>query len=137
MRGFGSIAVLALLALVSCSGSGLGGGEDIAAKVEQLERRLTISCACHPRKIEGLPIQTAIRADMKAWLEEGKDDKEILWLGFRRYGSELLAAGIADLEGRVLQAAWVVVFITFVSFSLLVVNLRRRGGSASSGLTEM
>ena len=128
MRVFGPIAALALLALVSCSGGGLGGGESIAAKVEKLERRLTISCACHPRKIEGLPIQTALRADLRSWLEEGKDDKEILWLGFKRYGSELLAAGIADLEERVLQAAWVVGFITLASFLLLVGNLRRRGG---------
>lgn len=133
MRASGPIGVLALLALVSCSGSGLGGAEDIAAKVEKLERRLTVSCACHPRKIEGLPIQTALRADLKAWLEAGKDDQEILWLGFKRYGSELLAAGIADLEGRVYQAVWVVAFITLAGFALLVANLRRRGGTPPDG----
>jgi len=134
MRAFGPIAVLALLALVSCSRGGPGGGEDVAAKVEQLERRLTVSCACHPRKIEGLPIQTALRADLKAWLEEGKDDQEILWLGFKRYGGELLAAGIADLEGRVRQALWVVAFVTLAGFALLVANLRRRGESRPEGV---
>ncbi|MFQ5459097.1 MAG: hypothetical protein ACE5FC_11695, partial [Myxococcota bacterium] len=117
------------LAVFACSGGGPGGEADIGAKVISLEKRLTTSCACHPRKIEGLPIQAAIRADLRAWITEGKDDREILWLGFRRYGSELLAAGIADLEGRVRLAAWVAAFITLMSFTLLVLHLRRRGSA--------
>jgi len=98
---------------------------DLAARVADLERRLTTTCACHPRKIEGLPIQGEIRADLAAWIREGKGDDEILWLAFARYGSALLAAGIQNLEGEFLVAMGVVALILVSGFTVLVVHLVR------------
>jgi len=98
---------------------------DLAARVADLERRLTTTCACHPRKIEGLPIQEEIRADLAAWIREGKGDDEILWLAFARYGSALLAAGIQNLEGEFLVAMGVVALILVSGFTVLVVHLVR------------
>ncbi|MDP3937165.1 MAG: cytochrome c-type biogenesis protein CcmH [Deltaproteobacteria bacterium] len=117
--------LLALFILPACGGESIRT-TDIEARVVALERRLAETCACHPRKIEGLPVQQRIRADIRGWLAEGKDDREILWLGFTRYGSELLAAGIEDLEGRVWLALWIVTFIALLAFMLLVANMRRR-----------
>lgn len=107
---------------------------DVAARVADLERRLTTTCACHPRKIEGLPIQGQIRADLAAWIREGKGDDEILWLAFARYGSALLAAGIQNLEGEFLVAMGVVAFILVSAFAILVAHLQR--GSSPPGVTN-
>ena len=98
---------------------------DVAAHVAELERRLTTTCACHPRKIEGLPIQGRIRADLAAWIREGKGDDQILWLAFSRYGSALLAAGIQDLKGEFLVAMGVLVLILLSGFTVLVLHLAR------------
>jgi len=122
--------LLALVLLPACGGSRVAGGGDTDSRVAALERRLATTCACHPRDIEGLPIQSRIRADLRKWIEEGKDDREILWLGFTRYGSALLAAGIADLEGEVRRAGWVTALIALLAFAALIANLRREGGGA-------
>jgi len=119
--------LLAFLVLPACGGAP-GRPDDVESRVVALEKRLTTTCACHPRKIEGLPIQKLIRADLRTWIGEGKDDREILWLGFTRYGSELLAAGIQDLEGRVRLAGGVVAFIGLLALVLLVANLRSADG---------
>lgn len=122
-------ALLALLALPAC-GSSPGRGSDLDAHVAALEKRLTTTCACHPRKIEGLPIQGEIQADLRRWIQEGKSDREILWLGFTRYGNRLLAAGIADLAARLRLAIYVTVFIALLGLAVLVANLRHAGGGA-------
>jgi hypothetical protein len=121
---------LGILALALCLfhfGGGCSpiGEADVNARVLDLERRLITTCACHPRKIEGLPIQHALRADLKAWIEEGHDENEILWLAFRRYGKELLAAGVENLEGLVKTAAAIVAFIAVSGLFILAANLRR------------
>lgn len=106
---------------------------DVAARVADLERRLTTTCACHPRKIAGLPIEGEIRADLATWIREGKEDDEILWLAFSRYGNALLAAGIRNLEGEFLVAMGVVVFILVTGFALLVAHLLRSPPPAGPG----
>jgi len=121
---------LAALLLLSVLAPGVQGcrrvhPDDVAARVADLERRLTTTCACHPRKIEGLPIQGEIRGDLAEWIREGKSDDEILWLAFSRYGRALLAAGIQDLEGEFLVALGVMAFILVSGFGVLVAHLRR------------
>ncbi len=106
------------------AGCGPSGGSDLTARVLELEKRLTTTCACHPRDIEGLPVQKALRADLKSWLEEGRGENEILWLAFDRYGKELLAAGVEDLEGLVMKGLAIALFVSVAGFILLVVNLR-------------
>jgi cytochrome c-type biogenesis protein CcmH/NrfF len=125
-----SRAVLAALLLLALLVPGVEGcrrthPNDVAARVADLERRLTTTCACHPRKIEGLPIQGRIRADLAAWIREGKGDDQILWLAFARYGSALLAAGIQDLEGEFLAAMGVVALILVSGSTVLVLHLAR------------
>jgi hypothetical protein len=122
------IGAVALALCLSFLGSGCDRVRegDLAARVSKLERRLTTTCACHPRKIEGLPIQRALRADLAAWIEAGKDDEEILWLAFDRYGRALLAVGVDDLEGLVHAALWITGFIAMAGFAALVGHLRRR-----------
>lgn len=138
-------AILAVIFVTACGGSlvpaGGGGAAAVDARVLKLEHRLTTTCACHPRDIDGLPIQQSIRADLRAWIAQGLDDREILWRGFTRYGGELLAAGIADLEGRVVLAGWVTGVIALLAFACLVANLRRArlpaaapGGGPDPGL---
>ena len=121
---------LAALLLLSVLAPGVQGCRrvhpgDVAARVADLERRLTTTCACHPRKIEGLPIQGEIRVDLAGWIREGKSDDEILWLAFARYGRALLAAGIQDLEGEFLVSLGVMAFILVSGFGVLVAHLRR------------
>ena len=129
MRPTAFAALLAAVLLAACGGAGspLGGdgAGDVEARILSLERRLTTTCACHPRDIEGLPIQGRIREDLRAWIAEGRDDRDILWLGFTRYGSELLAAGITDLESQVRLAGWITAIIAALGLTLLVANLRR------------
>ena len=115
------VLVISLAGAVGCARSGKG---DIDARVANLERRLTTTCSCHPRRIEGLPIEAAIRADLRRWILEGRDDDTILWMAFQRYGKELLTAGIRNLQGEVLFAAGTVVFILAASLAALVANLR-------------
>jgi len=130
-----ALAALLLLALLApgVEGCHRTHPNDVAARVADLERRLTTTCACHPRKIEGLPIQGRIRADLAAWIREGKGDDQILWLAFSRYGSALLAAGIRNLEGEFLVAMGVVVFILVTGFALLVAHLLRSPPPAGPG----
>ena len=123
-------AALVAVLLLPLLGGGIAGcrrshPNDVAARVADLERRLTTTCACHPRKIAGLPIEGKIRADLATWIREGKGDDEILWLAFARYGKALLAAGIQNLEGEFLVAMGVVAFTGLAAFAVLVVHLRR------------
>jgi hypothetical protein len=101
------------------------GKGSVDARVAELEHRLTTTCACHPRRIEGLPIEGAIRADLRRWVLEGKDDDSILWLAFSRYGTDLLTAGIQNLQVEAVYAGGTVAFILAASFAALVANLRR------------
>jgi hypothetical protein len=122
---------LAAFLLLACLAPGVQGcrrihPDDVAARVADLERRLTTTCACHPRQIEGLPIQGQIRADLAAWIREGKGDDEILWLAFARHGRALLAVGIQDLRGEFLLALGVVAGILVTGFAILVAHLTRR-----------
>ncbi len=122
-RWVGALALAAgLAASAGCARHGKG---TVDARVTDLERRLTTTCACHPRRIQGLPIEAAIRADLRRWVLEGKDDDTILWLAFGRYGKELLVAGIRNLQGEVVFAGGTVAFILAAGFAALVANLRR------------
>ena len=133
-----SLGILALALCLFHFGGGCSpiGEVDVNARVLDLERRLTTTCACHPRKIDGLPIQHALRADLKGWIEEGRDENEILWLAFRRYGKELLAAGVENLEGLVKMAAAIVAFIALSGLFILAVNLRRETHSEDIARTH-
>ncbi len=126
-----SRVALAALLVLACLAPGVQGcrrihPDDVAARVADLERRLTTTCACHPRQIEGLPIQGEIRTDLAGWIREGKGDDEILWLAFARHGRALLAAGIQDLKGEFLVALSVVAGILVTGFAILVAHLARR-----------
>jgi hypothetical protein len=129
----GAVALALCLWLLGAGCDRVPGG-DLAGRVSRLEHRLTTTCACHPRKIDGLPIQRALRADLAVWIEAGKEDQEILWLAFDRYGKELLAAGVDDLEGLVRAAVGITALIALAGFAALVGHVRREpsGDAASS-----
>jgi hypothetical protein len=101
------------------------GKGSVDARVAEIEHRLTTTCSCHPRRIQGLPIEGAIQADLRRWVLEGKDDDTILWLAFSRYGTALLTAGIQNLQVEVVYAGGTVAIILAAGFAALVANLRR------------
>jgi hypothetical protein len=127
-------ALLVLLGLAAAGAGCLRRAEgDVAARVADLERRLTTTCACHPRKIAGTPLEAAIRADIARWVEAGKPDDEVLWLAFARHGRALLSAGIADLRGEFHAAIGVTALVLLASAATLLAHLIRARKDPASG----
>ena len=119
-------ALLVALALGAAGGGCLRRSDgDTAARVADLERRLTTTCACHPRKIAGTKLEAAIRADLARWVEAGKPDDEVLWLAFARHGRALLSAGIEDLRGEFHAAMGVTALVLLASAATLLAHLIR------------
>jgi hypothetical protein len=114
------LGLMLVLANGACTRQESGGG-----RAAELERRLLVSCYCHPRKIAGLPIQEEIRSVIQAGIDAGLDDDAILWKVLETHGTALLSAGVDDLETRALAFATESALIVIVGLGVLLLQLRR------------
>jgi hypothetical protein len=115
------LAVVAVLAVAACSGDPV-----MTDRAAELERRLLVSCQCHPKKIDGLPLQEEIRSAIQAGIVSGLDDDAILWKVLGTHGTALLGAGIDDVEARALAFVAESALILIAGFGILLLQLRRR-----------
>ena len=114
--------LLALFCLGVAAGCAPAGDAERAARIE---RDLLASCSCHPKKIEGLPIESAIRESIAAGIASGRSDSEILWAVLSEHGNALLRAGIEDVALRAAAAATVSVATLLAGLGVLLLQLRR------------
>jgi hypothetical protein len=116
-----------LLALAACAALGLGacGPGDASDRAARLERTLLESCSCHPKKISGLPLESAIRASIAEGIARGLPDDEILWQTLLEHGNALLRAGVEDVAERAAAAAGVSAALLLSGLALLMLQLRR------------
>ncbi len=99
----------ALLGLIAAGllvlGLGAAGcSSDAGTRAERIERQLLVSCSCHPKKIDGLPLEGAIRETIREGIAAGQSDDEILWAALMAHGNALLSAGVEDVEVRAAAA---------------------------------
>ncbi len=111
-----------LLALGSACSDETGAGD---ARAQRIEERLLVSCSCHPRRIAGLPIEQELRVAIRVLVEQGLDDDTILWTVFQQYGSDLLRAGVQDVELRANAALAEIGGILLLTCAVLLLQLRR------------
>jgi hypothetical protein len=81
------------------------GGDPLDGRAQRIEQRLLASCSCHPTKIEGLPLEREIRAEIRRLLAENLDDDAILWAVLKTHGTALLEAGI-EVSGSGRPRSW-------------------------------
>ncbi len=110
--------------LVGCA-LGCAPETDEGARAVRIERQLLASCSCHPKKIEGLPLQTEIRGAIRAGIAGGLDDNAILWQVLERHGTALLRAGIEDVALRAKAALGVTAFCLLLGSGAFLLQLRR------------
>jgi hypothetical protein len=115
------VALVIVLATAGCTDDPLAAG-----RAAELERRLLVSCQCHPRKIDGLPLQEEIRSAIQAGIATGLDDDTILWNVLETHGTALLSAGIDDLEERTLAFVAETALMMVAGLGVLLLQLRRR-----------
>jgi hypothetical protein len=108
------------------------GADPLEGRAERIEARLLASCSCHPKKIEGLPIEREIRAEIRRLLAEDLDDDAILWAVLERHGTALLEAGIEDVEVRAAAVLVETAVILLLSAAVLLLQLRRSPRRAES-----
>jgi hypothetical protein len=121
--------IRALLAAVAL-GLGLAcapASDEAGARAASIERQLLSSCSCHPKKIEGLPLQTEIRSAISAGVAQGLDDNTILWRVLERHGRALLEAGVEDVALRAQVAIWTMAFCLLLGSAAFLLQLRRPG----------
>ena len=96
-------------------------------RAARIERDLLVSCSCHPKKISGLPIESAIRESIAAGIGRGQSDAEILWDVLMEHGNALLRAGIEDVALRASAAAGVSATALLAGLGVLLLQIRRPG----------
>lgn len=117
---------LAALALaLACVGSP-DGADPVDARAARLERQLLASCSCHPKQIAGLEVERDIRAAIRAGIAAGHDDGDILWSVLQAHGTELLTAGVADVERRADAVLVATPAVFLLGAAALLLQLRRR-----------
>ena len=123
VAGFGTLVLL--LGALLATGCGGEPADPFEARAADIERRLLESCSCHPKKIEGLPLETALRQSIRAHLLTGMDDDDVAWLVLKEYGAALLRAGIEDVESRAVAVAVLTPVLLLVGAGVLLLQLRR------------
>ena len=117
---------LALLLCIALLGAGCNEADaPFEVRAADLEQRLLASCSCHPKKISGLPLETRIREDIAKGLAQGLDDDTILWDLITTHGTELLTAGVEDLDARARAVLIQTPLILLAGAAVLLLQLRR------------
>ena len=115
-----------LLLLAPLLGGCAGEPSSVDARRAAIEERLLASCSCHPKKIAGLPLEAAIRKEIRVGIAQGLDDDAILWQVLQIHGTALLEAGIEDLELRARAVLVETPLVLLLGGAALLLQLRRK-----------